>query len=481
MKKSKKCALNEAAKREKISSALLRKRECERKALDIVERLTEETATSSWLVEAAASINQGYYDDIVTERSILKICGYATCSNRITRVTPAKFHISLRDKKVYDTEERKKFCCGICFKASNFLRAQLDSSPLWLRETVSSRVTLYEENPEAVSGLPAKGEVVELLGSVRLPPEGDLDQHVVIVENNEEGLTIKEYEDEPPKPKLKSSILKKPGRPPIDNKEVVLNQAYTGLQQTVIEKRLKNLTICDENIGPEKISEPETFETFEPPSVLVERTVSEWFTKKTLSLLAEPVSDEEEEDDPEDVVGSFTDNQSSKFLLDPEMAREAEMHKSKFAAFLQGQETYQENIHVKEKDVNDDSPEPRLPLLDRHAQSQLRVRIVLEQLGRHATDILLLFSLPVRLVQDELRVIVRTLELSPSNITLKPVEWRLMSIVLLHIVSKRNEEVGSVLESEAGRNSLQVLLEQFQVPPAFVAQLLKKAEKKLCS
>ena len=99
-----------------------------------------------------------------------------------------------------------------------------------------------------------------------------------------------------------------------DLKEVVLNQAYTGLQQTVIEKRLKNLTICDENIGPEKTSEPETFETFEPPSVLVERTVSEWFTKKTLSLLAEPVSDEEEEDDPEDVVGSFTDNQSSKVV-----------------------------------------------------------------------------------------------------------------------------------------------------------------------
>ena len=32
------------------------------------------------------------------------------------------------------------------------------------------------------------------------------------------------------------------------------------------------------------------------------------------------------------------------------MAREAEMHKSKFAAFLQGQETYQENIHVKVRD-----------------------------------------------------------------------------------------------------------------------------------
>ena len=35
---------------------------------------------------------------------------------------------------------------------------------------------------------------------------------------------------------------------------------------------------------------------------------------------------------------------------------------------------------------------------------------------------------------------------------------------ILSRVSKRNEEVGSVLESEAGRNSLQVLLEQFQVP-----------------
>ena len=43
-------------------------------------------------------------------------------------------YIVCRDKKVYDTEERKKFCSGTCFKASNFLRNQLDKSPLWIRK-----------------------------------------------------------------------------------------------------------------------------------------------------------------------------------------------------------------------------------------------------------------------------------------------------------------------------------------------------------
>ena len=53
---------------------------------------------------------------------------------KLTRDHADEIYIVCRDKKVYDTEERKKFCSGTCFKASNFLRNQLDISPLWIRK-----------------------------------------------------------------------------------------------------------------------------------------------------------------------------------------------------------------------------------------------------------------------------------------------------------------------------------------------------------
>ena len=37
-------------------------------------------------------------------------------------------------QQVYDITERKNFCSNYCFKRSNFLKAQVSTSPLWLRE-----------------------------------------------------------------------------------------------------------------------------------------------------------------------------------------------------------------------------------------------------------------------------------------------------------------------------------------------------------
>ena len=37
-------------------------------------------------------------------------------------------------EQVYDITERKNFCSDSCFKRSNFLKAQVSTSPLWLRE-----------------------------------------------------------------------------------------------------------------------------------------------------------------------------------------------------------------------------------------------------------------------------------------------------------------------------------------------------------
>ena len=75
------------------------------------------------------------FQDAVEERSLVKLCGYPLCNKpHDASKIKQKFHISTVTNKVYDVEERKQFCSAVCFKASNFFKDQLETSPLWLRE-----------------------------------------------------------------------------------------------------------------------------------------------------------------------------------------------------------------------------------------------------------------------------------------------------------------------------------------------------------
>jgi hypothetical protein len=50
------------------------------------------------------------------------------------RIPTQKYHISTSSKTVYDLTERKHYCSGKCFRSSGYLKAQLLTSPLWMRE-----------------------------------------------------------------------------------------------------------------------------------------------------------------------------------------------------------------------------------------------------------------------------------------------------------------------------------------------------------
>lgn len=79
-------------------------------------------------------INQSHYDDIIEERSILKLCGYPLCSDMLNNIPKQQYIISSAQNKVYDITERKKFCSNKCFKSSVYLREQILTSPLWIRK-----------------------------------------------------------------------------------------------------------------------------------------------------------------------------------------------------------------------------------------------------------------------------------------------------------------------------------------------------------
>ncbi|RXN14899.1 RNA polymerase II subunit B1 CTD phosphatase RPAP2 [Labeo rohita] len=127
-------AADEARKREAIKEALRQKLELERKALQVVERLLEDSVTEEFLVDCAWHITPANYKDTVEERSIAKLCGYPRCPNKLTNVPTQQFKISTKTNRVYDITERKSFCSNFCYKASKCFELQISKTPLWLRK-----------------------------------------------------------------------------------------------------------------------------------------------------------------------------------------------------------------------------------------------------------------------------------------------------------------------------------------------------------
>ncbi|KAG7456653.1 hypothetical protein MATL_G00238220 [Megalops atlanticus] len=127
-------AIEAAKRREALKETLRQKLELEQKALRIVERLLEDKVADDFLIDCARFITPANYKDVVEERSIVKLCGYPVCPNKLANVPKQQYKISTKTNKVYDITERKCFCSNFCYKASKYFEVQISKTPLWLRE-----------------------------------------------------------------------------------------------------------------------------------------------------------------------------------------------------------------------------------------------------------------------------------------------------------------------------------------------------------
>ncbi|XP_076838138.1 putative RNA polymerase II subunit B1 CTD phosphatase rpap2 [Brachyhypopomus gauderio] len=147
-------AAEEAKRREVLKETLREKLELERRALQVVERLLDDNVTEDFLIDCAQLITPANYRDTVEERSIVKLCGYPICPNKLICVPTQQYKISTRTNKVYDITERKCFCSNSCYKASKFFEVQISKSPLWLRkEERPADVKLMKKEDGGSSGL----------------------------------------------------------------------------------------------------------------------------------------------------------------------------------------------------------------------------------------------------------------------------------------------------------------------------------------
>ncbi|XP_037260557.1 putative RNA polymerase II subunit B1 CTD phosphatase RPAP2 [Falco rusticolus] len=144
----------DAAQRKAALAAAMRKKiESEKKALYIVEQLLEENITEEFLLNSGKFITPSHYKDIVDERSIIKLCGYPLCQNKLENVPKQKYRISTKTNRVYDITERKCFCSNFCYRASKYFEAQISKSPVWMREEEKPPdIELLKEGQSGQSG-----------------------------------------------------------------------------------------------------------------------------------------------------------------------------------------------------------------------------------------------------------------------------------------------------------------------------------------
>ncbi|XP_052866029.1 putative RNA polymerase II subunit B1 CTD phosphatase RPAP2 homolog [Anopheles cruzii] len=120
--------------KEQLQKALRKKKECNAKAQHIVETLIEAGRSEEEFLTMLRDINQCHMEDIIQERAIVKLCGYPLCDTELKNIPKQQYAISGTRNKVFDITERKNFCSGQCYKASNFVKQQMLTSPLWMRK-----------------------------------------------------------------------------------------------------------------------------------------------------------------------------------------------------------------------------------------------------------------------------------------------------------------------------------------------------------
>nr|XP_057923248.1 putative RNA polymerase II subunit B1 CTD phosphatase rpap2 [Doryrhamphus excisus] len=162
----------EARRRDVVREKLRERLELEKRALQVVERLLEDSVAEDFLLDCAKLITAANYKDAVEERSITKLCGYPVCPNKLGKIPKQRYTISTKPNKVYDITERKCFCSNFCYKASKEFEVQISTTPLWLRQ--------HESPPEIK--LMKKGDIgssgQEVLLTQRRLQEDDVDHAV---------------------------------------------------------------------------------------------------------------------------------------------------------------------------------------------------------------------------------------------------------------------------------------------------------------
>ncbi|XP_063373720.1 putative RNA polymerase II subunit B1 CTD phosphatase RPAP2 [Cydia amplana] len=153
------------------------------------------------------------------------------------------------------------------------------------------------------------------------------------------------------------------------------------------------------------------------------------------------------------------------------LQEESKRMQLKIKAYLEGKTEIPEPS-TETNDASEDSNVTQLPLVDKNAQNALRRNIVCQHLNKVLPDLLRSLGLSTFSVSAELKLLVNTFKLSANNIMFKPIQWTLIAIIVLKLLSLRDKRLEYHLEQQTAFQHMQLLLLSYKQDGGYVDRLI---------
>ncbi|MPC33622.1 putative RNA polymerase II subunit B1 CTD phosphatase RPAP2 [Portunus trituberculatus] len=401
-------------------------------------------------VAKAKYINPQVYNDVVVERAVTGLCGYPLCSNTFTDTYGSRSYV-IRNNVVYDITERRNFCSNVCYEASQLVHQQVLTLPLYLRDTEDADIKdICLPNLTKLKG--SHGKVVDITGGVG---------------------NIKIDKDE--KPQRRTAFMS------VDEiaRESLVNLSENDADKSAPDKNDHN---SDCSVKEKEISNCESKEdtkeeeaTVNPLTdvLYVESVMRQWVSFDSLRVIlgdqyvrgmlehcgrswdnydttsglrlsveakakyiaiCRKLEQDERREEEEDILDRQSGKQTEARKPLPDYAqlqRDVKKQQLKVVSFFGGNELYEE-----EKDQLDTIPEEK-------EESQPNTKRTFKQMLEMTT-------LSVQEIQKLLTPMVATFHLSASNISFQPKQWRIVTLILLKLLSVRYQTIQDALRTEEG-------------------------------
>lgn len=286
----------------------------------------------------------------------------------------------------------------------------------------------------------------------------------------------------------------------------------------IIEKTEEKLPPIEAPVSIKKKTKEKHKNTIPVLVVEIEKSIAEWFTLDTLIYLfgEEKVKNmvTEKGDDIKDYLNNmenrvaYTSNTYDQYQQLCRKLNILELEDKKFDARNIPRETkplpdytilkeeskklqlkvkayYSGTTEISETTEPEDEDQviKQLPLVEKHAQNAIRRRILLQQLNKFWSDILRSLGIESRITSD-IAPLINTFNLKANNVMFKPIQWTLITLIIIKLLSFRDEELKHMLEQPKASQHLQLLLLSHKQDSVYLDRLvswLTDVDRLLCS
>ncbi|CAG9761413.1 unnamed protein product [Ceutorhynchus assimilis] len=177
--------------------------------------------------------------------------------------------------------------------------------------------------------------------------------------------------------------------------------------------------------------------------------------------------------------GVLTGTRKLKPLPDFKKLREdAEEMKLKVKSFYDGTMYEQDDKNFPQETKSKAEPPPEevsvavLPPVDANSQNLMRRKIFLNSLMKTIQQLMQTLGTSYTIIWPDLQALVRTFSLRADNITFKPFVWNYIGLVLLNLLSWKDESLKNILEEPRAQEYINMLIESLPHKKAFINDVL---------